>query len=158
MPQATHAIEQTIAIEAPPDRVYQALTDASELVKWFPTTAESDPRPGGAYAFSFEFAAATDRDHATEGTFLDVAANQRLRYTWPAGHAKVPTEVGFALAPEGSGTRLTLTHTGWTAATHESQKEHDMGWGFFLQNLKSWLERGHDARGSAMGMKTAVAV
>jgi hypothetical protein len=31
---------------------------------------------------------------------------------------------------------------------------HEQGWGFFLDNLKAYLERGEDRRAAAMGMKT----
>lgn len=158
MSENSHSIEQTIDIHAPAERVFHALTAADDLVRWFPTTAQSDPRPGGAYAFAYEFVAATDRNHAVAGTFLDLVHERSVRYSWPAGHAQVPTEVSFALAPEAGATKLTLTHSGRTPGTEESRREHEMGWGFFLQNLKSWLERGEDARASAMGMKTVVAV
>jgi hypothetical protein len=35
---------------------------------------------------------------------------------------------------------------------------HEEGWGFFLGNLKSYLERGEDQRAAALGMKTPAAV
>jgi uncharacterized protein YndB with AHSA1/START domain len=157
MPQGSSTIEQKLSVNAPASRVYRALTDASELVRWFPSEATSDARPGGAYDYKFLFAD-TSRNHQTVGQYRETTPNKAVSYSWPAGHANIPTEVAFSLAEAGSGTEVTLRHTGWTADTAESMKEHDMGWGFFLQNLKSYLESGQDQRSAAMGMKTAAAV
>jgi uncharacterized protein YndB with AHSA1/START domain len=151
------AIEQKLSVNAPASRVYRALTDASELVRWFPSEAKSDARPGGAYDFKFLFAD-TSRNHETVGEYREATANTLVSYSWPAGDAKVPTEVSFALAEAGGATEVTLRHEGWTADSAEAMKEHDMGWGFFMQNLKSYLESGQDQRGAAMGMKTTAAV
>ena len=42
-------IEITKQIEATRERVFRALTDADELTRWFPSSAESDARTGGEY-------------------------------------------------------------------------------------------------------------
>ena len=55
-------IELTRQIDATPERVFQALTEAGELVRWFPSSAESDPRTGGDYVLRFEFEDAS-RNH-----------------------------------------------------------------------------------------------
>jgi hypothetical protein len=66
--------------------------------------------------------------------------------------------VTFHLSSKGGATELTLVHSGWTPETEASMKEHDMGWGFFLGNLKTYLEEGKDQRAAAMGMKTGAPV
>lgn len=58
-------IEQTTTIDAPPQRVLRALTDADELVRWFPSSARSDARTGGEYALRFEFEDVSTRTPAT---------------------------------------------------------------------------------------------
>jgi uncharacterized protein YndB with AHSA1/START domain len=155
MPQNT--IEQTLTVNAPAEKVYRALTEPSELRRWFATEAKSDARTGGAYHLTFTFDDAS-RNHETKGEYRAAEAGKRVAYSWPAGHAKVPTEVEFKLAPQGNGTELTMLHSGWAATTEESRKEHEMGWGFFLSNLKAYLEEGKDQRSAALGMKTAAAV
>jgi hypothetical protein len=60
------------------------------------------------------------------------------------------------LRPAGGAAELTLVHSGWGAGEDwdAAVQMHEQGWSFFLDNLKAYLERGEDARGSAMGMKT----
>ena len=79
---------------------------------------------------------------------------ERVSYPW---NGKLgTTEVDFRLAPVNGGTRVTLVHSGWGTGTDwdESLEMHRQGWGFFLGNLKAYLEGGGDQRGAAMGMKT----
>ena len=151
-------IEQTIEIDAPPETVFRALTDAGELSRWWTTRAESDPRTGGSFAYTWEFEEQTDRNHTREGVYADVTTEERLRYDWPMPLG--PTVVDFRLAPHGDGTRLTLAHEGWGAGDEweQSHRMHVSGWQFFLGNLKSYLEDGEDRRAVAMGMKTQAAV
>ena len=155
MPQDT--IEQTISIAAPAEKVYRALTESSELTRWFATEAKSDARAGGKYHLTFNFEDAS-RNHETQGEYRAAEVGKKVAYSWPAGHANVPTEVEFRLSPKGSATELTMVHSGWAATTEESRTEHEMGWGFFLSNLKSYLEEGKDQRAAALGMKTTAAV
>ena len=150
-------IEQTHTIAAAPDRVYRALTDAAEVARWFATSAKVDPTPGGRFTFEFLFDDAS-RNHTVDGELRTLTPNRTVAYSWPAGHAKLPTDVSFSLAPKDGGTELTLVHSGWKDGTTDAMKEHDMGWGFFLSNLKSFLEEGKDHRAAAMGMKTGAVV
>ena len=46
-------IERTIEIDAPTDVVWKALSEAQELVRWFPLQAEIEPRVGGRYWMSW---------------------------------------------------------------------------------------------------------
>ena len=49
-------IESSIQVRVPPEKVFQAITQHAELERWFPTRAETDPRPGGKFVLSFDFA------------------------------------------------------------------------------------------------------
>lgn len=148
-------IKQTHTIKAPADRVFRALTDGGEITRWFATSAKSDPKAGGRFRYDFVFADAS-KNHTTEGEYRQLTPGKSVAYSWPAGQAQHPTEVVYTLSPKDGGTELTLVHSGWKADAAESMKEHDMGWGFFLSNLKSYLEEGEDQRAAAMGMKTGV--
>lgn len=153
MPERT--IELTQAIDAPPETVHRALTDAGELTRWFPSAAESDPRTGGAYSYRFEFETDTARNHTYAGEYREVSSG-RVAYSWQT--AAGPTEVEFRIAPGGEGTEVRLVHSGWDAHDDDAVEEFRQGWAFFLGNLKAYLERGEDARASQMGMRTTAAV
>lgn len=148
-------IDLTRTIDASLSTVFSALTDAGELVRWFPSAAESDPRTGGAFSYRFEFDDAS-RNHVYAGEYHDVSA-ERISYPWQGGLGETRVEV--TLRPAGEGTEARLVHTGWGAGDDwaESQAMHEQGWGFFLDNLKGYLERGEDARADAMGMRTPAA-
>jgi hypothetical protein len=87
-----------------------------------------------------------------------VTAGERVRYPWKTGLG--PTEVDFRVEPAGDGARVRLVHSGWGEGGDwdASVQMHEEGWGFFLDNLKGYLERGEDSRAAAMGMKTPAAV
>jgi uncharacterized protein YndB with AHSA1/START domain len=125
------------------------------LVKWWPSTAPvSDARPGGKYAITFEFPNNPEHNMKHDGEYIEVVQDQKVSYTWdiPLGM----TTVGFTMADKGGETELTLDHSGWGegADWDASYGAHDMGWGGFLSNLKSFLEDGNDIRATAMGMRT----
>ena len=145
-------IEQNIAINAPTSRVFRALTDASELVRWFPTEATTDARPGGTYEFKFIFDDADD-NHEPAGEYREVTPDTLVSFSWPAGDDDVITEVSFSLAEVDGGTEVTLLHSGWTAELAKSKVGHTRGWTFFMRNLKTYLESGTDARVEEMEMK-----
>jgi uncharacterized protein YndB with AHSA1/START domain len=150
-------IELTKTIDAPPEKVFRALTDADELARWFPSSAESDPRTGGSYSLRFEFDDAS-RNHTYSGEYLEIASGEKVRYPWQTSLG--PTEVEFRLEPANGGTRVQLSHSGWGSGGEwdESVEMHRQGWAGFLENLKTYLERGEDNRGAMMGMKTPATV
>ena len=59
-------IKQTLTINAAPDRVYRALTDAADMTRWFATSAKADPKPGGRFTFEYLFDD-TSRNHTEIG-------------------------------------------------------------------------------------------
>jgi uncharacterized protein YndB with AHSA1/START domain len=148
-------IELSQIVDAPPETVHRALTDASELPRWFPSAAESDPRTGGAYSYRFEFENDAARNHTYAGEYREVSP-ERVAYSWKTEAG--PTEVDFRISASDGGTEVRLVHSGWDAHSDEGIEEFRQGWGFFLGNLKSHLERGEDARASQMGMRTPAGV
>jgi uncharacterized protein YndB with AHSA1/START domain len=144
-------IDITKQIDAPPDRVFRALTVADELGRWFASSAESDPRPGGDYMLRFEFEDES-RNHTYSGRYEAVTPNERVRYPWNGRFGE--TTVEFVLEPRESGTEVRLVHSGWTEQATESRALHEQGWGFFLDNLERYVTRGEDQRAAAMQMRT----
>ena len=147
-------IELTKQIAATPETVFHALTDPDELSRWWTTSADSDARTGGAFDYRFEFQNQPERNHAYTGKYDAIAANERVAFPWEGRLGT--TKVDITLRPSGDGTTLRLVHSGWGEGGEwpAAVEMHEQGWGFFLENLKSYLERGEDRRASAMGMKT----
>lgn len=153
----SRSIDLSTEIQAPPEAVFRALVEADELVRWFPSRAESDPRPGGSFTYRFDFGD-PEKDHVSGGEYRDVVPGERVSYPWKTPHG--PTEVEFRVRPANGGAEVQLTHSGWGDGDEweQSQENHRQGWSFFLENLKAYLEGGDDRRGDAMGMQTAAAV
>ena len=151
-----HKYENSIKVQAAPQSVFEALTDAGQLQRWFLSRAETDPRPGGSFAFDWEFADAAQNGQQ-RGSFLDVVPGKKVSYTWQARPAPEPaTTVMFSLEPDGSGTLVRLAHTGFGTgeAGQAARDQHSGPWDFYLSNLKSYLEDATDNRAAVLGQKT----
>lgn len=152
------SIVLTRTLDASPEQVFRAFTDAQELSRWWTTSAESDARPGGAFSYVFEFDDPS-RNHTYAGAYRDVVANERVSFPWQGSTGE--TTVDVRLRPREGGTEVTLTHAGWGegADADEAVAIHEQGWAFFLDNLVAHLDRGEDLRPAApMGQKTPATV
>jgi uncharacterized protein YndB with AHSA1/START domain len=110
----------------PPERVWKAITDPSDLGAWFPADIEGDlTSPGAALSFPFR-----DREAETEqGEVLESDPPRRLAFTWG------DQELRFELEPDGDGTRLVFTH----ALPREESAKTAAGWQLRLALLESRL-------------------
>jgi uncharacterized protein YndB with AHSA1/START domain len=155
----SRSIDLSVVVKASPEAVFRALTDARELERWFPSTAESDPRPGGAFRYTFTNQNA-QHDHVREGRYLEVVPLRKVSYPWHMAPGEAPTTVEFTVIGGAGETTVSLVHSGWATdpAVDQAFQMHVQGWGFFLQNLKAVLEGGRDERAARMGMKTGASV
>jgi uncharacterized protein YndB with AHSA1/START domain len=108
------AIVSEIDIAAPPARVFQALTTASELQRWFTSPEcpvkfwEMDPRAGGRYSYATEAGSIVVngvREFQCHGEILEYDPPRVLVYTWIANwHDDVAlrTVVRWELTPRNS--------------------------------------------------------
>lgn len=124
--ESTMHVSATEEIAAPPEEVFEALTDPEALEQWFlaPGAAtthdwELDLAPGG------EWRARTVAPDGSEGVmhgeFVTIDAPHTLELTWHTSWEEfVPTTVRYDLEPiwvDGErATRLTVTHVGGVVA------------------------------------------
>ncbi len=106
------AVRRQIAMAAPPEAVWEALTEGERLSSWFGANVEIEARPGGAVRF--RFADGTER----RGVVQAADAPRRLVFRWTALRgsgfdlaAGDASTVEFALEPDGDGTRLVVTES-----------------------------------------------
>ena len=135
--EETRAAEGQVEVEATPERVWQALTDARELVRWFPLDARVEPGQGGSVYLSWlnEFAAKAEilvwdppKHLRTVWTFHDEGPSQVTDY-------HVETKSGrTVLRAVTSGFPMDPSWDGWVEGTNR-------GWAFELRSLKHYLER-----------------
>ena len=148
----------TVEIAAPVERVFKALTDSSEIVRWWGApeayrTTEwiADVRPQGRFRASGT--TADGQAFSLHGEYLEVDPPRKLVHTWEPdwdkGHI---TKVAYRLDPIAGGTRVTLRHEGF-AGHPESCTAHCAGWELVL----GWLAEG--AQGAeAAGQSAQAAV
>jgi uncharacterized protein YndB with AHSA1/START domain len=146
-------ITQSVKINKPGDVVFKTLTDADELTRWFPTRAESDPRAGGKIKLVWEFTDVS-QNGSQEGEYVEVIPNTKLSYTWTAD--SIPTLVTFSLTEADGETTVDLEHS--TSHVDADEKklhdDHANQWGFFMMNLKGYLEAGMDMRAEKLNQVT----
>jgi uncharacterized protein YndB with AHSA1/START domain len=135
-----------IHIAAPPDRVFQALVDPQQVVKWWGregiyscTEYACDLRPAGKW----RSAGATPNGGKFEvkGEFIEVDPPRLLAYTWTAswtGGAK--TTVRWELSPDGEGMLVRNRHCGFSA--HPELTQAYRGWSRMLTWLQAYLQTG----------------
>jgi uncharacterized protein YndB with AHSA1/START domain len=142
---STGLILATVTIAAPPDRIFRALTDPSELPRWWgsdelyrTTSHTADLRKGGAWRS--EGKGSDGQPFAVGGEYLEVDPPHRLVMTWrPDWDADSVTTVTYLLEPIAEGTRLTLRHEGFGERA-QSCRNHGNGWPRVFGWLKGHLE------------------
>ncbi len=136
-------IVQEIAIDAPAERVFEALVDPAHRMKWWgregrfqTTNAQSDLRVGGRWMMS---GTGMGRTFKVEGVYRIVERPHVVAFTWNPSWDEHATEtlVRFDLSEQNGVTTVRLTHSGF--ATQVSRDAHQ-GWPQILAWLKAYAE------------------
>jgi uncharacterized protein YndB with AHSA1/START domain len=106
-------------LRAKPERVYKAFIDADAMAKWLPPNGftgkvhEMDARVGGSYKMSFTNFS-TGKSHSFGGEFLEIAENERLRYSDKFDDPNLPGEMETTveIKPVSVGTELNIVQIG----------------------------------------------
>ena len=149
---AARAIRDEIMIEASPQQVFGALTEAGPLEQWMATAAESDARTGGRFRFQFEFVDPS-QNNVQEGEYRALDEGSRVELPWTFPFTPKQTTVTYTLAAEGEGTRVEFEHAGFEEGEpwDGAYERFTRGWRMFLEGLKSYVETG--ASSLPFGMK-----
>lgn len=135
----THSYSWKLA--APPARVFQALTERTELTRWFAEHAEVGRAAGEPYHFWGRHTLGARDGSMPRQTLTAYAPGESLGFSWPLGTAE--TEVRFALVAEGDATRLSLTHDVAGDLGGPRQRELiDDHWRLTIGNLAAHLAGG----------------
>ena len=137
-------IVQEIVIKAPAERIFEALTDPAQRIKWwgaegrFQTThMESDLHPGGKWMMRGN--GVGGRPFTVMGEYRQIEPPRLLIFTWLPdwqGDA-VETLVRFELTENSGLTTVRLTHSGLTT---ESSRLSHKGWPQILTWLQAYSE------------------
>jgi uncharacterized protein YndB with AHSA1/START domain len=134
-------IERTF--NAPVEKVWKAITDRDQMKQWYFDLAEFKPEVG--FEFTFE-GGKDDRIYLHLCKITEVIPNKKLSYSWRYDKYEGNSLVTFELFPEGSSTRLKLTHEGletFPMNNPDFAKENfSAGWTYIVgTSLKDFLDK-----------------
>jgi uncharacterized protein YndB with AHSA1/START domain len=143
-------IQKQVLLNAPPLRVWRALTDAAEFGQWFRVKLEQRFEPGlptrgfvtypGYEHLRFEVTVERmDAEHYFSFRWHPYAVDPEVDYS-----AEPTTLVEFRLEPAGEGTRLTVTESGFDQLPPERRNEafrmNDGGWTVQCENIRKHVD------------------
>jgi uncharacterized protein YndB with AHSA1/START domain len=147
----TDRIEKTIDLKAPVERVWRALTDHTEFGTWFRVKLDGPFVPGevstGHITYpGYEHIKWNARVKAMESpryfalTWHPYAVDPDVDYS-----GETPTLVEFWLEPIATGTRLTVTESGFDALPPHRRPDalrmNTQGWEGQMKNIQAHVER-----------------
>ena len=100
-------IERTL--NAPAEKVWEAITDKNKMKQWYFDLAEFKPEVG--FEFTFE-GGSKEMTYVHLCKVTRVEPGKLLQYSWRYDKYPGNSFVTFELFPEGNATRLKLTHEG----------------------------------------------
>jgi uncharacterized protein YndB with AHSA1/START domain len=146
------SIVAEIHVDAPPDRVFKALTDDRELLRWFNDPGcpvklwEMDARRGGRYRYVTEkgtYVVNEVSEFECHGEILELDPPRLLVYTWISNwhqDKSLRTIVRWELTPDAAGTLVKVTHRG-LAQEEVARKGYSSGWLGVLEKLKQFTDK-----------------
>jgi uncharacterized protein YndB with AHSA1/START domain len=146
----TDQIEKIVELNAPIERVWQALTDYSEFGEWFRVKLTQPFMPGKPASGQILH---PGYEHLTWNvTIVRMEKPHLFSFSWhPYGidpdidySGETPTLVEFRLRPTGTGTQLTVTESGFdkvpAGRRAEAFRMNDMGWTQQMKNIQNHVE------------------
>jgi uncharacterized protein YndB with AHSA1/START domain/DNA-binding transcriptional ArsR family regulator len=132
----------SVYIQAPPDRVWHAITDGDETARYYyGTRVDSTWEPGAALTYAYP-----DGSIAADGKVIEADAPSRLVMTFharwdPEVDAEGPVEMAWVLEASGDATKLTVTTSGLNPGS-KTTAEFEGGIVYIVSGLKTLVETG----------------
>jgi uncharacterized protein YndB with AHSA1/START domain len=162
----TRAFEMTIEIAVSPDAVWQALTDPTEVTRWFASHADIQPGIGGKWMVSWD-------GNWPWNTEIEIwEPSRHLRLVDRAGRpydaegkavltsvAAMPIAIDWYLEGQSGSTTLRLVHSGFGrgGAWDDEYEGVSLGWLLELNGLRHYLERHRGEARQVAWSRTVVA-
>jgi len=100
---STNSVRLHRVLRASPEKVYRAFLDPDAMVKWLPPNGftgkvhQMNAKVGGTYQMSFTNFT-TGRSHSFGGQYVELAPNERIRYTNKFDDPNLPGEMQTTIA------------------------------------------------------------
>ncbi|WP_067813258.1 SRPBCC family protein [Nocardia inohanensis] len=134
------AIELDHYYPHPPEKVWRAITTPELMGRWMMEPIGFEPVAGNVFEMKTQPMPGQQFSGQIRGTVLEAVAPERLSVSWDDAQAAAPTGwvVTWTLRPEGRGTRMLFSHTGFdpdNAVMQRSRSIMGSGWAAMLDRL-----------------------
>lgn len=130
-------IIHTVQIHAAPSKVYEALTTAQGLSRWWTTRVRVDPGEGRSIHFTLH------GDFHPDMKQTRLERDRMVQWQYVGGHENWRENTfSFGLIGEGSETQLHFVQEYAQELTDSVYGVYDFNWGYYLNSLKQYLESG----------------
>jgi len=130
-------VDMSVTINAPPSKVFRALTDPALMDRWIATKAAVDLRVGGEYSLGWMLDNKGTPQHCGPKTLIEVIPDRLIVHDW-FHNDEPPTRVRWELAPVPEGTKLRLIHE--RRKIEPELGGYIQGWSSFLVELREFSE------------------
>jgi uncharacterized protein YndB with AHSA1/START domain len=143
LPNDIYHVSKDVYIDAPVERVFEAVTSADQWDNYFTTGMELEPKPGGVCNFRWKHFGPNLHTSESLGKVLEIDPPHRFVFEW--GYPDRVSTARFELESKGAGTVLTLFEDGYekTRAGLQSILECSAHWGELLTLIKFYVEKGY---------------
>lgn len=144
------SLEREIRVDASPEVVFDVVSSPQHLTQWWPDAVDLPAEAGGSGRIGFG-AQEEGRDW-TGFTVVDAVPGRLFSFRWTHGEGQQAGPgnsnlVVFALEPDGDGTLLRMTETGFRERGWDEAKiadryhDHSSGWDFYLPRLHTYAAK-----------------
>lgn len=136
-------IEKRVLIKASPAIIFQALTDARDLVRWFCDRATSEPREGGELLAYWKTGKTGQRGRAV---FVKYVPDSNLELLWVDDGEGATQENGrhvlsYTIRSKRGTSEVTMRDEDDRLPDEDTYAFFDAGWNSVLLELKDYCER-----------------
>lgn len=144
----TRTLDHQYFVRASPQKTFDAISNPAMLVKWLSDRAELSPREGGTYLLGWT----NGPTHRGKVLAFEPGRLLALAWEWPDQDLR-GTIFRLSVEPKDDGSLVRVEHEGFprTEEWTDLYAGAEWGWTYFLLNLKSVLETGHDLRSTYDG-------
>ncbi|MEU4172106.1 SRPBCC domain-containing protein [Streptomyces sp. NPDC026665] len=150
------SIERELYVDAPPQVVFDVLTEPEHIRDWWSAENDFEATPGrpGSLTWTDE-SSGTRKSAPFTVVESDPPHTLSFRWTYDEGETAAPGNsllVTFELVPSGEGTTLRFRESGyrergWEAAVLKAHyNDHRQGWDFYLPRLAATAKQAAGAR------------
>ncbi|MFQ5817276.1 MAG: SRPBCC family protein [Terriglobia bacterium] len=121
-------------MRATPQQVYRAWLSPPTLAKLIPGKAKVNARVGGRFAWQHKLG-----KHVHQGTFLELAKNRMIAFSWESPAGQPPSEVRIGMSAAPYGTLVSVHHSGLVRLSPGQLFSQRTFWNRLLERLRCYF-------------------